>query len=186
MELKYKRLNESFELSNLDFTDKDGEDYENVQQFIRKYALKHQERNLGITRVIVSKGNPIGYFTISTSNIQKDSIDKNVRPFTRTTRIFPAMIIEYFGIDKNMRDQGIGSKVLKWIIGFGRKNLSRNVGCRYVILFAKRAIQFYAKNGFKISEIKGNDDKDSFYLMYRDLFPECVKLDKNSIGPNTT
>jgi GNAT superfamily N-acetyltransferase len=186
MDLKYKRLNESFDLSNLDFTDKDGKDYEKVQWFIRKYALKHQERNLGITRVIVSKGNPIGYFTISTSNIQKDFIDESIRPFTRTTRIFPAMIIEYFGIDKSKRCEGIGSKVLKWIIGFGRKNLSRTVGCRYVILFAKRAIKFYAKNGFKISEIKNDDNKDSFYLMYRDLFPECVKLDKNSIGYNTT
>ncbi|MGB6532345.1 MAG: GNAT family N-acetyltransferase [Candidatus Nitrosopolaris sp.] len=179
MSLKYKKLDKSFDLSNLDFTDEHNEDPENVQGFIKKYSLKHQERNLGITRVILSEDRPIGYFTISTSNIEKDKINESIRPFTRTTSIFPAMIIEYFGIDKNKRHAKIGSRVLKWIIGFGRKNLSIRVGCRYVILYAKQAMQFYEKNGFKIAEIKNDDDMESFYLMYRDLFPECVKLDKS-------
>jgi len=179
MDIKYKKLDESINLSNLDFTDKRGDDPENVQRFIRKYALKHQARNLGITYVILFEGNPIGYFTISTSNIQKGKINESVRPFTRTTPFFPAMIIEYLGIDKNKRCGGIGTDVMKWIVGFGRKNLATQVGCRYVILFAKQAMPFYQKNDFKISEIKNNENGPSFFLMYRDLFPECVKLDKN-------
>jgi hypothetical protein len=180
MDIKFKKLDESFNLLHLDFTDKEGNDYEGIQSFITKYALKHQERNLGITRIILLEGKPIGYFTISTSNIEKDYINKNMRPFTRTTPIFPAMIIQYIGIDKNKRHGGIGSKVLKWIIGFGRKNLATKVGCRYVILYAKQAMPFYIKNDFKISEIKNDDDdSSSFFLMYRDLFPECVRLDKS-------
>jgi hypothetical protein len=178
MRLRFKILDVRFNLSDLDFTDKDGMDCEKVQWFIRKYALKHQQRNLGITRVILFKNNPIGYFTISTSYIDKESIDKSMRPFTRTTSIFPAMIIEYIAIDKQKRDGGIGSEVLKWIIGFGRNNLSRKIGCRYVILFAKQAISFYKKNGFNIAEFKNN--KSSFYLMYRDLFPECVELEQSN------
>jgi hypothetical protein len=55
MRLRYKILDEKFNLSDLDFTDKDGKDCEKVQWFIRKYALKHQQRNLGITRVILFK-----------------------------------------------------------------------------------------------------------------------------------
>ena len=169
MDIKYKKLHESIDLSNLDFTDEHGNDPENVQQFIRKYALKHQERNLGITRLILLEGNPIGYFTISTSNIQKDKINERIRPFTRTTRIFPAMIVEYFGVDKKRRRGGIGSKVLKWIVGFGRKNIATKLGCRYVILYAKQATQFYLKNGFQFSEIKNDNNIASFFLMYRDL-----------------
>jgi hypothetical protein len=180
MNIQYKKLDESIDLSNLDFTDDDGNDYEKVDWFIRKYAIKHRARNLGITYVILFEGSPIGYFTISTSNIQKDRIKENIRPFTRTTSYFPAMIIEYFGIDKGKRRGGIGRYTLKWIAGFGRVNLATRVGCRYVILYAKQAIEFYLKNDFKISEIKNDDDdSSSFFLMYRDLFPECVRLDNS-------
>jgi Acetyltransferase (GNAT) family len=88
------------------------------------------------------------------------------------------MIIEYIGIAKEKRYGGIGSEVLKWIIGFGRNKFSQKIGCRYIILHAKQAISFYKKNGFNVAEFKNSSS--SFYLMYRDLFPECVKLEQSN------
>lgn len=65
--------------------------------------------------------------------------------------------------------------MIEWTVGLSRVT-ARMLGCRYIILFTNSAKGFYEKKGFSVSEIKRKEE--SFYFMYRDLFPECIKLDQ--------
>jgi GNAT superfamily N-acetyltransferase len=163
-------------LSRLNFKDKHTKkDTEKLQWFINNRALKHQERQLGITYVILHENSHIGYITVSTSNIPKHKISESKRPVSTGGSILPAIIIQYFAIHLEHREKGFGSEVLEWTYGLG-KTIARKIGCRYIILYTKSAKNFYEKNGFSVSEIEEEDE--SFYFMYRDLFPKCVNLDK--------
>jgi GNAT superfamily N-acetyltransferase len=127
--------------------------------------------------VIYLDGVIIGYITISTGEIQKDHIATDKRPFTRTTQIYPTLVIQYFAIDRKYRGKGIGGQVIKYFVGFGRK-IANKISCRYLKLYAYNALQFYICNGFQVSEIPPEDEEQpTIYMLYRDLFPECVPLD---------
>lgn len=168
MTLRYRKLDDSLlsNLRKLDFTDDNGDDTERLQWFIRKRALNHHNQCLGITHVILDEVIPIGYITLATASFHKKEVSEDKRPVTSGTSQVSATIIEYFAIDKPKRRKGLGSEVLLWSIGIGRR-IARTVGCRYVILSAEVAKGFYIKEGFKISETEENNK-----MMYKDLFPE--------------
>lgn len=53
---------------------------------------------------------------------------------------------------------------------FALARVAQNVGCRYISLYAKNAIEFYEKYGF----IKTETASDNFVLMYKDLYPKKI------------
>lgn len=118
--ISFKNLIVEHDLSHLDFKDDNNKDSEKLQWFMNKYAIKHQDRKFGKTHALFFENDPIGYITFSTSSIQKDYIHEIKRPFTRTTRIFPAIIIEYLAIDRKYRGNGLGREIIKWSVGLGR------------------------------------------------------------------
>ncbi len=153
---------------HFDCTNELGEDTQCLQYFIDKRALKNQTAHLGTTYIITYKKNSIGYVTVATSNIHKDKIIKKKRPATRDGNLYPALVILDFCIDKKFRGKGFGEYVLLWCNGLARI-ISDKVGCRYIVLFTKDAVNFYKKYQYQIAEIKR---KDKFKLMYADIFPE--------------
>jgi ribosomal protein S18 acetylase RimI-like enzyme len=84
-----------------------------------------------------------------------------------------AVVIQYLGVHKPVRSRGIGRKALLESFAIS-VDIAEKVGCRYLILFVNtnniRGIDFYKRNGFRMSEII--EDKKSVYMMYKDLFPE--------------
>jgi ribosomal protein S18 acetylase RimI-like enzyme len=177
-DISYETLTDIFDLSNLDFTDENGKDPDDLQWFITNEALAHQYRNLGITYVVKYRNQLIGYFTLATSYFRQDAIPEDKRPITFGDHYLPAVVIEFIAIDKPNRSRGIGKKALQESYVIGR-SIADRVGCRYVILYVNinniQGIQFYERNGFKKSEIM-EDEKDMrkrvYRMMYKDLFPE--------------
>lgn len=172
-DIRYKKLDNSFDLTKLDFTDDDGDDTDDLQRFIRNKALDYQNRQLGVTYVILSHNNPIGYFTLSTSSFSKYCVLNEKRPTTFGGPHLPAIVIQYLTIHKPNRRHGFGEEALKESFGIG-VDVAQKVGCRYLILYVNtdniQAIKFYERNLFRKSEII--EDKKDVYLMYKDLFPE--------------
>ncbi len=161
--IDYIILNDEINLSNLDFKDDYGKDSEKLQWFIKNHAHKHHKANLGLTYVICSDDENIGYVTLATSSIEK----KSTGVHAPATPYLPSIIIAYFAIDRKYRKRGIGKKVLLWVFGLATK-ISEDVGCRYITLYAKNAIDFYEDNGYNKAE---ELTEDGFALMYKDLFP---------------
>jgi hypothetical protein len=52
--------------------------------------------------------------------------------------------------------------------------IGMDVGCRYITLYAKNAIEFYEKSGYKRTEVTTDG---GFVLMYKDLFPSIESGD---------
>lgn len=156
---------------HLDCTDDDGTDGQCLQYFLNKRALSYQNNSLGMTYVVSYDKKPIGYVTLSASSIHKDKIIQKKRPGTREGSHYPALIIVNFVIDKPLRRCGFGKYVLLYCSGLGRI-IADKIGCRYIILFARDAIDFYLKNNFKVAELEGVKE---FKMMYADLFPEKKK-----------
>lgn len=169
-EPRYILLSDNLELSHLDFKDDDGKDSEKLQYFIKKHAHKHHRGNFGLTYVIQYDDKNIGYVTLASSAIEKKlfNINRKKQPNAPATPHLPSIIIAYFAIDREYRGNGIGRKVLLWVFGLARK-VGTDVGCRYITLYAKNAIPFYEKNGYKRTIVT---TEDGFALMYKDLYPE--------------
>ncbi|MER5174542.1 MAG: GNAT family N-acetyltransferase [Candidatus Nitrosocosmicus sp.] len=157
-------LNDEINLSHLDFKDEYGYDSEILQWFIKKHVHNHHKANLGLIYIICYNGKNIGYVTLATSSIEKKSTEVHAP----ATPHLPSIIIAYFAIDRNYRGIGIGTKVLFWVFGLARK-IGEDVGCRFITLYAKNAINFYEDNGYNKTEVS---TEDGFVLMYKDLFPD--------------
>nr|ABZ09109.1 putative acetyltransferase (GNAT) family protein [uncultured marine crenarchaeote HF4000_APKG6D9] len=155
----------------LDCTNDKGEDSQFLQNFIDKRALKNQKAHLGTTYCINYKNKTIGYVTLASANIHKDEIISKKRAATRDGPLFPSMIILDFCIDKKLRGKGFGKYVLMWCNGLARI-VSEKIGCRYIVLFTKDAINFYKKYNYRVAE---TPKKGDFTLMYVDVFPELRK-----------
>ena len=159
----FEKLSDIHKLS-IDCTDEQCQDSQCLQHFLCKRAKNYQHSHLGITYMVSYNKKPIGYVTLSASSIHKDKIIQRKRPSTREGSIFPALIIVNFAIDKRLRKCGFGSYVLLWCCGLARITAEK-IGCRYIILFARDAIDFYRKHEFQIAE---QDDGSEFKMMYAD------------------
>lgn len=167
-ELQYILLGDGIDLSQLDFKDDEGNDSEGLQEFIQKHAHSHHKGNFGLTYVLNLNDENIGYVTLATSAIEKKSFARAKRPYAPATPYLPSIIIANFAIDRRFRGCRIGSRVLLWIFGLARQ-IGKDVGCRYITLYAKNAISFYEKNGYRKTDKANNE---GFVLMYKDLYPD--------------
>jgi ribosomal protein S18 acetylase RimI-like enzyme len=172
-DISYQKLDSSFDLSNLDFTDDDNKDTDDLQAFIQNEAITQQKRQLGVTYVIIYQNQPIGYFTLATSAFHKRCVQKDKRPNTFGGPHLPAIVIQYLGIHKPNRSRKFGKWALQESFAISG-TIAEKVGCRYLTLYVNtkniRGIKFYEDNGFKKSEVI--EDKKDYYMMYKDLFPE--------------
>ena len=169
--IKFERMTPAHQ-PRIDCTDDNGKDSQHLQNFIERRAMKNQKAHLGMTYVILRSGKIIGYITLAASNINKDRISKEKRPSTRDGSIFPAIIILDFCIDKRLRGNSIGAYVLGWCHGLAR-DISEKIGCRYITLFTRDAVDFYDRHGYRTAEME--DEDDDFILMYADIFPDLVR-----------
>ncbi|WLR51731.1 GNAT family N-acetyltransferase [Bacillus tianshenii] len=80
----------------------------------------------------------------------------------------PAIEIMYIGINENYQNQGIGTEIIKGVIGQALE-IAEIIGCRYVFLWAvPKAIPFYER---KLYFESMNKERDGLRLM-RFLIPE--------------
>jgi GNAT superfamily N-acetyltransferase len=174
-------LTSSTNISHLDCTCDDDTDTEKINEFIHKHALNHQNGKLGFTHIISYEGTPIGYVTISASNIPRKKMTTGSRPRTNLSEPFPypAVIIAYLAIDKKQRSKGFANYLLFLLIGYCRKIIAERVAFRFLILNAKeKIIPFYTRNGFQVALTQENEH---YKLMYIDLFPD-YNIEERSAG----
>lgn len=125
-------------------------------QYFQKYAEHDQKHGVSVTYLLLIKGKQAGFVTITMDEIQlawKKEIPGGVR-FSR----LPAVKLAQMGVDKNYAGQGLGQVLVTFAIRKA-KELSSEVGCRFVTLDAKAdLVQWYAYQGFRENE-KDNVDR---------------------------
>jgi GNAT superfamily N-acetyltransferase len=114
-----------------------------------------------------------GYITLMNSEIV---LDEGQRPQESATasryETFPAVKIARLAIDKALQRDGFGTSFLNWCINHIRLIIMPHVGCRFIVVDAKRdSIAFYKKNGFALLNTESNRS-DDHPLMFYDLYKQ--------------
>lgn len=136
-----------------------------LNEFIHNEALDFQEELLGITHLWYYEGQLVGFVTLSTADIRKEMMDFEDRPRIGKDH-YPALQIGQLAVDEKFEGNGIGGFICRWVMGKAL-DLSKSVGCRFIILNAKRdVISFYKKNGFKMLK---RQDKRREPIMFLDI-----------------
>lgn len=177
----FENLTEKHDLSNFDCGDED------LNEFLKEDALSQQSSRLNVTKLIMYKGNIIGYFSLLTDtlvlkNINDDKLKLKIKGqlgVKSKNRNVSAVKIGRLALDKKYSGEGLGTHILRNIIK-NLKNISKkDIGFRFIIVegYAK-AFNFYVvKNGFEhldkdyetiknIDFISKRDPRKRFYLYF--------------------
>lgn len=159
---------------------------QDLNEFLKKDALKQQQEKLNLTKLITCDENIIGFVSLLTDSmklkllrdeIQKEKIKDKLNISENNT--IPAIKIGRFAIDKRYSGKGLGTKIIRNIISNIREIAETQVGLRFVIVEGyASAYNFYVThNNFKnlkkdenkinhINQIKKQDPTRTFYLYF--------------------
>lgn len=128
-------------------------------------AEKFREGRLGVTYGFWNKEMPVGYVTLAMASLQRKELPterKEEKPY----RHVPSLLLGQMARDKRHTGRGVGKVMVDFVIATAN-TLSRDVGCRFVIVDAERdQVARYESFGF---EALPADSGDKTILMFFDL-----------------
>lgn len=141
-------------------------------RFIRRDALKSSKSNLTQTYVAKQQCDPkvLAYISVMCAEVafeQSYSITDKVGADRYEYQ--PAIRVARLAVDESSQKSGLGGILVRFVIGIAQQSIQPLVGCRFVILDAKRgSIAFYEKLGFRLLDTDANRTKET-PLMFLDL-----------------
>ena len=154
------------------------EAYTPLKTFLKKTAFDFHQYEIAKTYVLVNPASSStsriwGYITLMNSEIV---LNEGQRPqessATSRYEAFPAVKIARLAIDKALQGNEFGTRFLDWCISHVKLAIMPHVGCRFLVVDAKRdSIAFYQKSGFILLDTEANCS-DEHPLMFFDLFRE--------------
>lgn len=190
----FENLTEEHDLSEFDCGDED------LNDFLKTDALKQQESQLNVTKLIMCEDEIIGFVSLLTDtlvikNIKDTSIKLNIKKqlnISSKNKLIPAVKIGRFAIDKHYSGKGLGTDILRNILINLKEISQKEIGFRFIIVEGyARAFNFYVvKNGFdylkkddekikNIDFISKRDPTKRFYLYFDLDRYESIKTRKN-------
>ena len=149
-QLKFEKLDRQ-DLSSFDCRD-DGKDEQGLQEFIEKEALNYQQENLGVTYLILLNEKVVAFLTVAMTSIFVERMKEEEKLAGVPFENYPALLLGRLGVDNRFRHKQLGTKACSWCLGLAR-DLSKRIGCKYVVLHARDAVvPFYICNFFILSE----------------------------------
>jgi GNAT superfamily N-acetyltransferase len=126
--------------------EKELNDFINTQE-----VMDYARSNYGKTSLVFMDSQLIAYFTIASADIRDEWVQDHVnRPKERLVHRIPAWLIGRLAVQREYRRQGIGSHLLKVIVGKALE-VRKFVAIRLVILTAyPENIDWYGKRGFQM------------------------------------
>lgn len=142
--------------------------------FLQKNALEFHQHEIAKTYILLNPqlaSNRVwGYITLMNSEIVLNEGQRPQEPSASSKyEAFPAVKIARLAVDKTLQGQGFGRMILDWSISHIKLAIMPHVGCRFMVVDAKRdSIQFYQKGGFTLLDTESNHS-DEHPLMFIDL-----------------
>lgn len=144
-----RRLEEPDVVENFDCQDP------SLNNYLKKHAWKNQQKSsTGVTYIVVEEAaaqTVLGYFTLATSSIPRDSFPKkHVRGLPAYD--LPLILLARLAVDHHFEGKGLGTLLLKEAFKISL-NIAERVGCRGIITEAyPHKLGWYAKYGFVLLE----------------------------------
>jgi len=155
-----------------------------LEDFLKEDALEQQERNISVTYLwfLRESNELVAYITLSPDCIKLKNINQELSQKFRDKginyRSLPALKIGRLCVDDKFLRKGIGTLLIQFTINKAYE-MSKNVGCRFIYLDAKRnkdkskdVIHFYKKMGFELYKDRNNKETP----MYLDIYPLIKEL----------
>lgn len=143
-DLSVRILKSSNDISGFDCSH---EDELGLNEFIHKEAIDYQNECLGVTHLFLYQNNVVGYATIAMHALEV-KLTRLRMPFFTTIKHYPALLIGRLAVDNQYRGRGIGRNICLWCLGKA-KELTKEVGCRLVVVMTTQAkVGFYKNCGF--------------------------------------
>ena len=162
--VKVEVLSRVNDLSTFDCGDKD------INDFLQNDAIIYQEKKIATTIIFILNEKIIGFFSTAADSIRLKLEEKEVhkiegKPFQE----FPAIKIARIGRDVRFKNQPVGTKILKWAIGYVIR-CSEMTAVRLITVDSyPNRVQWYEKIGFKRNLDKRYTKKDQHVSMRFDL-----------------
>jgi GNAT superfamily N-acetyltransferase len=123
-----------------------------LNEYLRRYAMKDQRRMFGVTYVAVCCESPcrvLGYFTLATTSIPRQGLPESLLKGIPKYQSLPAFLLGRLAVDKRYHGKGFGEVLLSHCFEHCLR-ISKSCGARYVIADAKEsAITWYERYGFR-------------------------------------
>jgi GNAT superfamily N-acetyltransferase len=153
--LRIEKITEKHDVSCFDCSD------EQLNEFLREDAIGYQRGKIAVTYLCYLENQLAGYYCLMNDSIELKGRPKKVLDkLGKRQRNYPAIKIGRLGVCKKYPRMGIGSEMVKIIVGQALSQ-SEEVGCRFITVDAyskPQVLSFYRKNGFKILKKPVNDN----------------------------
>jgi GNAT superfamily N-acetyltransferase len=122
---------------------------ENLNNYLRFYALKNDSLGFGRTYLTLNDSNKVvGYFTLSNANVAHEAMPEETD--VRLPRYpVPALLLSRLAVDKTMQGQGLGRRLL--VQAFEKALEIAEISGVYAMIvdaIDEKAKAFYLKHGF--------------------------------------
>ncbi len=119
-----------------------------LDRFFHRYAGQNQFRHFyGVTYVAVTEGEIVGFVTVAPRHFDLEELPEKARKGLPRYPA-PALGLMRLAVSESARSQGLGSRLLAFVLGLASK-MADEVGCAAVVVDAKPgAVDSYAKYGF--------------------------------------
>jgi hypothetical protein len=164
--LEFDTILKTDDFSNLDFTQKDGQDPLHVDEFIHNNPHQYTKNHVSTIYTVKYGKNIVGYFTLSMSNIGiKEMMDDDRLEVIFTN--YPALLLGQLGVAKQYRGNKIGEIICKFCRGMGQQ-LDIRAACAFLVL---RTTVRLAKEYYEpYCDFKWKPKEDGKVWMYSKLF----------------
>lgn len=161
-------------IKNFDCGDKD------LNEFLIKDSLLSQELYLSNTMLVYSKGKLIGYYTLACDSIRLDkSKERKEFPERKQIQSYPAIKIARMAFIEECHNQGCGTLIISYVLGFAHRLNKRGIGCRFITVDAyPEKVDFYLKRGFKynVHQLYKKNNHPSLRLdVWSAVYGEAIK-----------
>lgn len=134
-----------------------------LNDFLYNESIKYCKDNLAVVYLVYYENKLIAFFSLSS-----DSVKVN-KKLEIKLKYYPSLKIGRLAVDTHYQNSGIGSWIIRWIIGFAR-NVRKAQGIRYISVDAynkTKVLKFYTNNNF-ISYGKVKESMENI-PMYNDI-----------------
>jgi predicted N-acetyltransferase YhbS len=153
---------------------------EEINDFIHDEAKEFQNERLGVSYVFTYDDKPVGFVTLSMADLRKERM-KSEHRLQIGKENYPALQISQLAVCTELERRDIGTELCKFSHGKAYE-FSEKVGCRFLVLNAKRnVIGFYEKYGFRLlPKQEGRREPIMFLNIFDKKYGELAVSEKKS------
>jgi len=180
MDINIRKLESSDRTTDFDCGDAQ------LNEYLKRYALKDQRRMFGVTYAAVCCEEPpckvIGYYTLANTSIPRQGLPEEILKGTPKYQGLPAFLLGRLAVDKRYQGKDIGEVLLSRCFEHCL-TIAKVSGARYLITDAREsAVSWYERYNFRT--IVGAANPDSI-KMFVDLKVVAQAIDMKASAATT-